>query len=92
MLSAHCIYNQRAQGDWRGLQSMWVLDNMGSIHILHHRENDCTEMLCFIIYNFCIFFPLSLVHFSSSKLLFNVEVYEVIMPLYAIIFKGQYVD
>lgn len=55
VLNAHCIYNRCAQGDWRGLQSMWVLNNMGSIHILHHRENDCTEMLCFIIYNFCIF-------------------------------------
>lgn len=54
-LYAQCIYNQCAQVDWRGLNSTWVLNNMGSIHILHHRENDCSEMLCFIIYNFCIF-------------------------------------
>lgn len=57
LMNAHYIYmyNQCAQGDGWGLQGTWVWNNVGSIHILYHRENDCTEMLCFSIYNSCVF-------------------------------------
>lgn len=54
VMNAHYIYKQRAQGDCRGLQGMWVWKIMGSIHILNHRENNCTKMLCFIIDNLTI--------------------------------------